>query len=112
MVRKARFQIFNLPKLTVHTEPVIMPKENDRRQNANTMPGRERGRWGKNLQLPTMVRTIKTINEKKIRYRYWAANQRRNNERNRKGGKKETIQQDFLWALGLETTHQKHDLNT
>ena len=51
---------------------------------------------------------LKDLNNiwKKRRYRHWTANQRRNTERNRKGGKRKKIQQDFLWALGPEAAHQ------
>ena len=58
MTQQARFLIVNLLRLTVHTEPIIIPKENDQRQNTNTMLEREKGGWEKNLQLTTMVRTI------------------------------------------------------
>ena len=49
---------YQFTEVTVHTEPITLPTENDRRQNTNTKPEREKNRWEKNLQLLTMVRTI------------------------------------------------------
>ena len=60
----ARFLIINLPRLTVHTEPIIIPKEKDWKENPNTMPGQEGKRWENNLQLSTMIRAIQTKNER------------------------------------------------
>ena len=57
-MQKARFLIVNLPKLIVHIEPSIKPKEKDRKQKTITMPGQKRGRWEMNLKVPTMVGTI------------------------------------------------------
>ena len=51
------------------------------------MSRRERGRWEKNLQLSTMVRAIQKI-YKKIRYRYWTTNERRNIDPNQMGYKR------------------------
>ena len=41
------------------------------------------GKEIENLNLPARVRTIQTINEKNLRYRYWTSDQTRKNSRNR-----------------------------
>ena len=46
MAQSTRFLI-NLPRLTLHTEPIIIQTETDRRQNTDTMLRRERDRLKK-----------------------------------------------------------------
>ena len=72
-------ETYRTHRTNYHTE------KNDRRQNTNIIPRRKNGRREKNQQLSTMVRTIQTMYEKKLRYRYRTTNQRRNDERNRMG---------------------------
>ena len=84
----------NYPEFTEHTELIIAPKENDRRQNTNSMPGRERDRWEKNRLLPIMVRKIQTIYEKKIQDRYWTTKKKQGPDP--KGTQKKTCNQIFF----------------
>ena len=69
----------NLSKTTniyYHTE------KNDRRHNTDTMSGRERDRWERNLYLPTMVGTLQTLCKKEIKQKHRTTSQIRNNHQN------------------------------
>ena len=68
----------------------------------------EKGKDGKRTYFHRQwVQRFKEYKKKKMQFRHWTANQRRNNNPKRPERRKKMIQQDLLRALGIEATHQK-----
>ena len=60
---------------------------------------------GKEPAINVMIRRTQTVYEKKIPYRYWTTNRRRNIDRNRMGYKRRKDTTSFRCALGPEAKH-------
>ena len=97
------YQIYR--EVCEHIEMIITPKQNDRRQNTNTMPGREGERW-KKLYRPKIVKAIQTLYQNKYDTDIEPITKEETMTRTEWNTKEEKVQEDSLWENGPEATHQ------